>query len=105
MDDAEVQGRAWRITELIGDTARLSNDQRYRNYGYVTDAILQDGEIKGVVVQRDAAYGGRAYQAYPMNGYGWGGGWDPGSANYYIPFDEAQAMELDTFDYGQLGDS
>lgn len=137
VDDAEVQGRAWRISELIGDTARLGDTTRYRNYGYVSDAILQDGQVTGIIVQRDAAYGGRAYQAYPYGGAGMGtgegmgtgagtgtdagtgagtgtgtgagtgvgtgAGWTPGASAYYLPFDEAQAMELEAFDYERIG--
>lgn len=41
LDDVELGPRAWRVSELIGDYARLREGDGYRNYGYVNDVILR----------------------------------------------------------------
>ena len=87
LDDAEIGGRAWRASELIGDYARLSGDEGPMNYGYVTDVIVQDGEVAATIVSARGVYGRGAYAYPPYAGYGYG--WEPGSPFYDMPYGEA----------------
>lgn len=85
-----VLPREFRLTELVGDYARL---QTGNGYGYVTDVVFSsDGRMIAVLVTRDAAAGGGTY-AFPYPGTT--GRWDP-SVNYYgLPFvTESQAQEV-----------
>ena len=99
VDDAPIV-RAWRVSELIGDYARLSEDEGYANYGYVNDLILRDGQVASVVVQPAAGYG-PGYRAYPY--YGYGAGWDAGSPFYDMPYGEEDVGEMEAFEYDRLG--
>jgi sporulation protein YlmC with PRC-barrel domain len=99
-DDALVGGRLTRVSDLIGDYARLVQDEASpREYGYISDVILSEGEIAAVVVQPSAAYGG-GYQAYPYYGYGAGVGYGytPGGAYYDLPYGEAEVAEVEPFE-------
>ncbi|MCB5177457.1 MULTISPECIES: PRC-barrel domain-containing protein [Microvirga] len=79
--------REFRLTEVIGDYARL---QTGYGYGYVTDAVFsQEGRLIAVLVSRDAASGGGTF-AFPYPGTT--GRWDPGASYYGLPFvTESQA--------------
>ncbi|UIJ73324.1 PRC-barrel domain-containing protein [Aurantimonas sp. HBX-1] len=103
VDDAEVGPRAWRVSELIGDYARLRQDDGYRDYGYVNDVILRDGQVAAVVVNADVGYGARGAYAYPYYGYGAGYGWGPGNQYYDLPYAENDIGEMEAFDYDRLG--
>jgi len=73
--------REYRMSELIGDYARLASGE---GYGRVSDVVIgRDGRIAGVLVTRDIGWGGGAY-AYPYYGYGYG--FDPGRDYYGLPF-------------------
>jgi PRC-barrel domain len=82
-----VLPREFRLTEVVGDYARL---QTGNGYGYVTDVVFsRDGRMIAVLVSRDAAAGGGAY-AFPYPGTT--GPWDPSWSYYGLPFvTEAQA--------------
>ena len=123
IDDADFQGRAFRLSELIGDYARLRGEQgqkmdpsvdeegvvaeevqpigAMRNYGYVSDVIIRDGRIAATVVDPASAYG-RGYYAYPYYGYDYDYGWEPGDEFYDLPYDEAEVGELGSFEYGEM---
>ncbi|MEF2553452.1 PRC-barrel domain-containing protein [Aurantimonas sp. A2-1-M11] len=103
VDDAEFGPRAWRVSELIGDYARLRQDDGYRNYGYVNDVILRDGQVAAVVVNADVGYGTRGAYAYPYYGYGAGYGWGPGNQYYDLPYAENDIGEMEAFDSGRIG--
>ncbi len=101
VDDAETGLQRYRLSEVIGDYVRLSDDpQNVVNYGYVRDAIIENGKVSAVVVTRDAGYGTAGYRAYPymgvMNGY------NPTGAYYDMPYTEAEADRVDTFDYDRM---
>lgn len=100
VDDAEVL-RGWRVSELIGDYARIRDGDVYSNYGYISDLLLQDGQVAAVVVQANDAYGS-GYRAYPYQGYGAGSGWDAGSPYYDMPYGAQEVGETETFDYGRF---
>jgi hypothetical protein len=99
-DDLETGPRAFRATELIGDYARIREGENgFANYGYVNDIIIRDGQIAAVVVEPDAGYGVTGgYYAYPYRGYGYG----PGSPYYDMPYDQAEVVEADEFEYDRL---
>ena len=103
-DDLETGERAWRATELIGDYARLRDSegegQGYRNYGYVHDIIVRDGQIAAVVVQPNAGWGTRGFRAFPW--YGYGVGWGPGRTYYDMPYGREDIGEMEAFDYGRF---
>jgi sporulation protein YlmC with PRC-barrel domain len=84
--------REFRLTEVIGDFARL---QTGYGYGYVTDAVFdKNGRLIAVLISRDAASGGGTF-AFPYPGTV--GRWDPGVGYYGLPFvtdSQAQAAGL-----------
>jgi PRC-barrel domain len=84
--------REFRLTEVLGDYARL---QTGYGYGYVTDAVFdKEGRLIAVLISRDAASGGGTY-AFPFPGTV--GRWDPGASYYGLPFitdSQAQAAGL-----------
>lgn len=106
VDDAEVTGRAWRVSELIGDYARLkksgsaSDDTaaRAENYGYVNDLLVKGGKVAAVVVTPDVGYGAGGYRAYPYHGPGW----TPGTGYYDMPYSGEEVRDLDSFEYDRL---
>ncbi|WP_370159316.1 PRC-barrel domain-containing protein [Limimaricola soesokkakensis] len=101
LDDATIL-RAWRATELIGDSARLQDGDLYSEYGYISDLILRDGEVAAVVANASSGYGA-GYQAYPFYGYDYDMGWDAGSPYYDLPYTADEVNDLDRFDYERLG--
>lgn len=84
--------REFRLTELLGDYARL---QTGYGYGYVSDAVFdKSGRLIAVLISRDAASMGGTY-AFPYPGTT--GRWDPGASYYGLPFvtdSQAQAAGL-----------
>jgi hypothetical protein len=79
--------REFRLTEVLGDYARL---QTGYGYGYVTDVVFSgDGRMIAVLISRDAAAGGGTF-AFPYPGTT--GPWDPALSYYGLPFvTESQA--------------
>ncbi|MBJ6126995.1 PRC-barrel domain-containing protein [Microvirga splendida] len=80
-DNVPTLPREFRLTEVLGDYARL---QTGYGYGYVTDAVFDmSGRLIAVLVSRDAASGGGTFAfAFP----GTVGRWDPGASYYGLPF-------------------
>jgi uncharacterized protein YrrD len=73
--------REFRLTEVLGDYARL---QTGYGYGYVTDVVFsRDSRLIAVLISRDAASGGGTF-AFPFPGTV--GRWDPGVSYYGLPF-------------------
>ncbi len=103
VDDAATGRRAWRVTEIIGDYARLGDEASYRNYGYVNDIILKNGEVAAVIIEPDPDYGYDGYQAYPFYGYDADYGWSPGNNYYDLPYDETEVRSVRPFVYDRLG--
>lgn len=103
LDDADLGPRAWRISELIGDYARLRDDDAIRDYGYVSDVILENGAVTAVIVQPAFEYG-ENYRAWPYYGYEGGADWDAGSPYYDIEAGEDEISDLADFEYDRLGE-
>lgn len=103
VDDDATGARAWRVTEVIGDAARLRDGASYRNYGYVNDIILRNGEVAAVVIGPDPDGGHDGSQAYPFYGYDADHGWNPGNNFYDLPYDEAEIRAVRPFAYDRLG--
>lgn len=96
-DDLETGMRTWKITNLIDDYATLTGGV---GYGYVDDVLFsRDGEIEAVVVESTGTYGPGTF-AYPFYGYDYG--WNPGFDAYELPYEEADLVELETFDYEEF---
>lgn len=100
VDAAETGPRSFRLSELIGDYARLrGEDDEMVNYGYVRDVMIQDGRIAAVVVNPDVGYGAPGYYtAYPYYGYGYA----PGSRYYDMPYAEGEVGEMQEFEYDRV---
>lgn len=76
--------REFRITEVIGDYARLKNGAAF---GYVDDVVLDSsGRLQAVVINGARRYGYGLY-AYPFYGYPYG--FDPGLDHIVLPIDTA----------------
>lgn len=90
--------REFRVSEIIGDSARLRNGT---GYGRVSNVVFgRDGRMLGVLVGRDIGYGAGIY-GYPYYGYGYG--WTPGLAHYALPYDNAGlAARAPRIDYGRF---
>jgi hypothetical protein len=84
-----VLPREFRLTEVVGDYARLKSGY---GYGSVTDVVFsRDGRMIAALISRDAAAGGGTY-AFPYPGTT--GRWDPSWSYYGLPFvTEGQARE------------
>lgn len=96
-EDADARGRAWKVSELLDDTVRLSD---VKGYGYVDDLIFdKNGKLQAVLAQPDVGYGVRGTQAYPY--YGYDSGFDPGLDYYELPYDRSGVEQLTRFDYRQ----
>lgn len=101
MDNTIAGARIWRISELIGDYARLSDgEDGYTNYGYVNDVIMEDGNVKAIVVQPNTSWGMRGDRAYPFYGYGYG--WTPGRPTYDLPYTRDEIADMAEFDRTQM---
>lgn len=92
---------AWRVTDLIGDTARLKNAEGYMNYGSVDDVVLQDGKVSAVLIRPGYGIGANGLYAVPFMGTG--SGWNPTLMTYDMPYlkDEIavlKPMDDDMFD-------
>lgn len=94
-----VQGApgTWRVNELIGDYANLSDVPRY---GLVADVLFNsDGKATAVVVDRARGpWGPYGYYAYPYRGY------DAQARTYALPYASSQVVRLTPFDYRRFGD-
>jgi len=84
VDDAMAPGGTWRVSELIGDYARLLSGDEWVNYGYVTDVVVQDGEVSATLVNASGVYGYGmyGYPSYAATEYGW----DPADPYYNMPY-------------------
>lgn len=95
----EVVGgvNTWRVNELIGDFASLSDVPRY---GIVADVLFgSDGKAKAVVVDRTRGpWGAYGYYAYPYREF------DARAPAYALPYATPQIVSLTPFDYRQLAD-
>jgi sporulation protein YlmC with PRC-barrel domain len=92
-DDVQTGPGLFNATDMIGDYAYLEGDVQY---GYVSDAIIQDGAISAIVVDA-TAYGMPGYYAYPYAGYG-----RPYDARYDMPYGAGDIRDIESFDYDQL---
>jgi sporulation protein YlmC with PRC-barrel domain len=127
IDDQPLGPRAYRVSEVIGDYVRIRDGEGettdaaamdaetaapgmmgrpgyagragYRDYGYVNDVIIADGQVQAVVVNPDLAYG-RGYYAYPYYSpyyYGYG-------PYYDLPYGEEEVGAAEPFEYERLGE-
>lgn len=96
VDDAALGGGAYRLSELIGDYARLRGEgDTPMNYGYVNDVIIRGDQVAAVVVNPRTGYGVGGYYAYPY----WGYGYAPGSRYYDMPYTEAEIGDVEPLEY------
>jgi sporulation protein YlmC with PRC-barrel domain len=100
-DQATMDERSFRASEVIGDYVRLT---QARDYGYVSDLIFQpDGTLKSVVVAPDVGWESY-YSAFPWHGYEYG--FEPGADVYELPYAEEEVAEYagayENWDYDGL---
>ena len=90
--------REFRVSEIIGDSARLKAGT---GYGRVSNVVFgRDGRMLGVLVNRDIGWGAGLY-GYPFYGYGYG--WGPGMGYYALPYDNAGlAARAPRIDHGRF---
>lgn len=95
-DDLDTGPSIWKATDVIDDYAYLNNR---RAYGYINDLIFSsDGMLQAVVVNAGSGYGG-GYRAVPFS---YQAGWNPGEADLYLGYGEADVAVLERFDYNRL---
>lgn len=97
-DDVVAGPTIWKASELLDDNVILQGGEAY---GYVSDLIFQNDELRSVVVNSANRNIGYGYYAYPWAGSETGL-WDPGLGYYTVPYDAAAVNDLDTFDYSAL---
>lgn len=102
IDDAEVAPSFYRLSEVIGDYARVSDNDTFRNYGYVRDAVIREGRVDALIINPDLGYGMTGYRAYPY--YGANYGYNPYDRYYDMPYDATEAVDLEEFDYSSFGE-
>ncbi len=96
-DDLATGPSIWKLTDLVGDYAVLSDA---RGYGYVEDAIFsQEGSLQAVVIEPDV---GSGYGTGPYAAPFYGDGWDPGMNYYTTGYGADELAELDPFDYDAI---
>jgi sporulation protein YlmC with PRC-barrel domain len=92
-DDLVTGQRVFKATELIGDYAYLTGNERY---GYVGDLVFnEEGQLQAVLVD---AYAGGAPGLYAYPYYGYGYGWHPAMVRYSLPYSREDVTFIDTFD-------
>ena len=96
-DDPLTGERVWRATELIGDYTRIREEDGPRNYGYVDDIIVRDGEVQAVMVRPSTGWGTPGVYGYPYYGYDYG--WQPGLPYYDLPYGREDVATMDPVDY------
>ncbi|WP_157505624.1 hypothetical protein [Geminicoccus roseus] len=79
-DELATSPRVFKGSELIGNYAFLTGDERY---GYVNDLIFSDDGTTG-------------YRACPHHG------WPPNQIGYHLPCSRDEITVIDTFDYDQM---
>lgn len=102
----ETGPNVWRASDLLNNTARLRDGEAYANYGLVSDIVVRDGQIAGMLVTPDASFGatGGMY-GYPYAGNaGWTRGADGTMGTYDLPYDRTQAEMIQPFDTAMLMD-
>lgn len=91
--------RAWRVTELMDDFVQLEDTPS--SYAIVDDLIFDnDGRLQAVLVIPDIGMRRPGRYAYPYYGYRYG--YDPGSADYRLPYSQDEISQLAPFDYEAL---
>lgn len=93
--------RAWRATELIGDTVELEDAT---GYGWVEDILFgADGSARGVLVAPSAAgTGASPGQAYAFPFHGFGPDFPPEAPAYGLSYGTAEIGAAEPFDYGMF---
>lgn len=90
-------GRAWRVSDLVGDQVRLRDGV---GHGEVEDVLFdKDGRVTAVVVaaSRDMAAGGR----YPVP-FRADEDWLPDLDILDLPYGQPEVADLEPFDYGRM---
>lgn len=104
VDDKELGTGLWRASELIGDYARVrGEEEQWVNFGYVSDLMIDEGEIVATLVTTTSRYGPGTY-AYPYRGPAREmetGTWSPNAVTYDLPVLVGDATSLPRFDIEQ----
>ncbi|SDD46554.1 PRC-barrel domain-containing protein [Ruegeria marina] len=100
VDDQALGSELWRASDLMGDYVRVVGDgERWVNFGYVSDLMINDGAITATLVRTTVRYGPGTY-AYPYHGgpeEGFGM-WAPGSSTLDLPILVGDAVSRPQFD-------
>lgn len=90
---------AFRLATLIGGDARLTGEDGAGTadaFGYVSDALLKDGEIVAVVVNPSSGFGPRGYRVFPFDAADYA----PQERRLDLPYARGEAMAAPTFEFG-----
>jgi len=94
LDWYTVGPKLWRVSEVIGDYAYLSDRQ---GYGFIRDVIVSpEGDVRAVIINAQSTYGG-GYRAFPYRGTRYTMG-----PYYSTGYSASQVMALPEFDYERL---
>lgn len=113
VDDVPLGENFWRASDLIGDYVRIVNeDGTWRNFGYVTDMLVEDGQVTATIVHGTGSYRPNAYafpfgnrRAVPDESHikgDYAGYWVPRASTYDLPVLVSDATSLPNFDETQL---
>jgi len=90
----------WRASDLIGDYVRVQDEgDLWVNFGYVSDLMINEGQIAATLVSTTARYGPGTY-AYPYHAVPGGDAslWTPGATTTDLPILIGDVMSLPVFD-------
>ncbi|SHF27653.1 PRC-barrel domain-containing protein [Modicisalibacter ilicicola DSM 19980] len=94
-DTSGKEPRAWKLSALINDYARLQDGS---GYGYVKDVLFSEsGKIQAVVVSAGGEAPARGPFAYPF--YGYEQGWSPDASSYEVPHLLEDVKKVPQFKY------
>lgn len=103
-DDLATGPRAFRATELMGDYARIrDNNDNFANFGYVNDLIIADERLQTVVVDPETGYGMNDAYGYGYPYYGNNARWNAGSPYYDMPYGTEQVVQANEVEFDRFG--
>jgi len=91
----------FRASEFIGDYAYLNTDTPY---GYVSDLIVENGQLSAMVMDSSRYNNRPGYYAYPYYTRV-GSTWNPYDRRYQMPYDNAAVDQVKAFDYDKMTNS
>lgn len=105
VDNEELGSGLWRASELMTDYVRVQSEQdTWVNFGYVSDLLIEDGNIVGTLVTTGSRYGPgtAAYPYWNPNMDSRYGNWSQTTRTYDLPILIGDAISQPPFETDRL---